>query len=83
MGVDSYGAGIFFLLREDPSFMKGFFMQGNKQVVMKVVFLKVCKNSQWKSTMEVHPHTSVTLEKVKVNPRSLFEQSWSWMGSWT
>ena len=22
-------------------------------------------------------------KKVKVNPRSLFEQSWSWMGSWT
>ena len=23
------------------------------------------------------------IKKVKVNPRSLFEQSWSWMGSWT
>ena len=22
-------------------------------------------------------------KKVKVNPRSLFEQSWSWMGCWT
>ena len=22
-------------------------------------------------------------KKVKANPRSLFEQSWSWMGSWT